>query len=75
MENCLRLAEEKGDKTLAFPLMGAGYYGILPAVSATVMLAALQQHLSGETCLEEIIVCVLDTPQFKAFEAAMAAVS
>ena len=75
MENCLRLAEEKGDKTLAFPAMGAGYYGILPAIAATVMLAALEHHLSGETGLEEIIICVLDTPQFKAFEAAMAAMS
>ena len=75
MENCLRLAEDRGDKTLAFPAMGAGYYGIPPAISATVMLAALEHHLSGETGLEEVTICVLDTPQFKAFEAAMAAMS
>ncbi len=73
MENCLARAEEKGIKTLAFPAMGAGYYGIPAPLSATVMLAALDAHLSGETGLAEVTICVLDKPQFKAFEAAMAA--
>jgi len=75
MENCLLRAEEKGIKTLAFPAMGAGYYGIPAPVSATVMFAVLESHLSGETGLEEVTICVLDRPQFKAFEAAMAALS
>jgi len=75
MENCLLRAEEKGMKTLAFPAMGAGYYGIPASVSATVMLAALESHLSGETGLEEVTICVLDSPQFKAFKAAMPALS
>jgi O-acetyl-ADP-ribose deacetylase (regulator of RNase III) len=75
MENCLRRAEEKGIKTLAFPAMGAGYYGIPASVSATVMLAALESHLEGETGLKEVTICVLDSPQFKAFEAALAALS
>ena len=75
MHNVLLRAEDKGTKTLAFPAMGAGYYGIPAAVSARVMLDALKSHLSGETGLESVIICVLDSPQFKAFEAAMAAVS
>ena len=75
MEHCLLRAEEKGIKTLAFPAMGAGYYGVPAPVSATVMLAALESHLSGETGLEEVIICVLDSSQFKAFEAALAALS
>jgi O-acetyl-ADP-ribose deacetylase (regulator of RNase III) len=75
MDNCLLRAEEKGIKTLAFPAMGAGYYGIPNSVSATVMLTALESHLSKETCLEEVTICVLDSPQFKAFEAAINAAS
>jgi O-acetyl-ADP-ribose deacetylase (regulator of RNase III) len=75
MENCLARAEEKGLKTLAFPAMGAGYYGIPAQLSATVMLAALETHLSGETGLDGVTICVLDKPQFKAFEAAFAAIS
>ena len=75
MEKCLARAEEKGIKTLAFPAMGAGYYGIPAPISATVMFAALKTHLGGETGLEEVTICVLDKPQFKAFEAAMVAMS
>jgi O-acetyl-ADP-ribose deacetylase (regulator of RNase III) len=75
MGNVLERAEEKGIKTLAFPAMGAGYYGIPAPVSAKSMLAALQSHLSGETGLKDVTICVLDTPQFKAFEAAFEAAS
>jgi len=75
MENCLLTAEEKGIKTLAFPAMGAGYYGVPAPVSATVMLAALESHLSEKTGLEEVTICVLDSSQLKAFEAAIKAAS
>jgi O-acetyl-ADP-ribose deacetylase (regulator of RNase III) len=75
MNNSLLRAEEKGIKTLAFPAMGAGYYGVPAGISAKVMLEALKAHLSGETGLEEVKICVLDNPQFKAFEAAMTALS
>jgi len=67
MAASLKLAEEKGAKRIAFPAMGAGYYGIPAGVSARVMLEVLQTHLSGETGLEEVVICVLDTPQFDAF--------
>jgi len=73
MMSCLSRAEEKGMKTLAFPLMGAGYYGIPPAVSARVMLKALHDHLAGDCGIQEVLICVFDTPQFNAAQAAMAA--
>ena len=73
MENSILRAEEKGIKTLAFPAMGAGYYGIPAPTSARAMLGVLAEHLKGDAGLEEVIICVLDTPQFKAFESAMAA--
>jgi O-acetyl-ADP-ribose deacetylase (regulator of RNase III) len=75
MRNCLAAAEEQGMETLAFPLMGSGYYGIPPGVSARVMLEAIGEHLAGETGLREILICVFDTPQFNAVQAAMSALS
>jgi O-acetyl-ADP-ribose deacetylase (regulator of RNase III) len=75
MENCLLRAEERSMKTLAFPAMGAGYYGIPAPVSAKIMLEGLRNHLNSDTTLQEVTICVLDAPQFKAFEAAMAALS
>lgn len=71
MINSLRVAEEAGVKRLAFPAMGAGYYGIAPAVSASVMLEEIQRHLEGGSGLDEVIICVFDTPQFEAFQTTM----
>lgn len=70
---CLEAAEEHGVKTLAFPLMGSGYYGVPPGVSSRVMLEAFETHGARGTGLQEITVCVFDTPQHTAFEAAQAA--
>jgi O-acetyl-ADP-ribose deacetylase (regulator of RNase III) len=75
MENCLLRAKEKGIKTLAFPAMGAGYYGVPAPTSAKAMVDALEVFLGQNPGLEEVTICVLDSPQFKAFEAAIAAKS
>ena len=69
MVNTLNAAEEKGFERVAFPAMGAGYYGILPDVSAKVMTEVLGEHLRGDTCIREVLICVLDTPQFNSFKA------
>jgi len=60
MRNTLLRAEERGVKTLA---------------SARVMLDALKGHLSGSTQIREVVISVLDHPQFNAFESALAALS
>jgi O-acetyl-ADP-ribose deacetylase (regulator of RNase III) len=68
MRNTLSRAAEHKIKRLALPAMGAGYYGIDPGLCARVMLEEIKRHLEGETGLEHIIICVLDTPQHKAFD-------
>ena len=73
--NSLKLAEEKGIKRIALPAMGAGYYGIAPELCARVMLDVIKSHLKGETGIEELIICVLDTRQYESFRAALSALS
>jgi len=73
--NTLKLAEEKAVKRIAFPAMGAGYYGIAPDLCARVMLNVFQAHLAGETGIEELIICVLDTRQYESFETALSDLS
>ncbi len=75
VQSTLRCAEGKTVKTLAFPAMGSGYYGIPPDLSAKVMLDVLKDHLQGDTNLTEVVICVLDTPQYNSFEAALAALN
>jgi O-acetyl-ADP-ribose deacetylase (regulator of RNase III) len=72
MRNTLARAEEKQIGRLTFPAMGAGYYGIDPALCARVMLEEIKSHVEGDTALQEIIICVLDSTQHKAFQSRMA---
>jgi len=66
--NALRRAEQIGVERLAVPAMGAGYYGIAPDLCARVMLEEITGHLRSETCISEVVICVLDTPQYNAFK-------
>ena len=67
--NALKRAEEAQVERIAFPAMGAGYYGIAPDLSARVMLEVIEGHLLGETGITEVVICVFDTRQFAAFKA------
>ena len=68
VHNALRLAEENQIRRIAFPAMGAGYYGIPPDLCARVMLEMIGNHLKGETGIEEVVICVLETRQHDAFQ-------
>ena len=70
-----RSLRQRRAERLAFPAMGAGYYGIPADVSARVMFEVIKAHLEGNTGIKELIVCVLDAPQKEAFQARLAAVA
>ena len=69
----LKRAEENGVERIAFPAMGAGYYGIPPELCARVMLEAIRGHLEGATAIKEVTICVLDSRQYDSFKAPLAA--
>jgi O-acetyl-ADP-ribose deacetylase (regulator of RNase III) len=73
VQNSLKRAEELGVQRIAFPAMGAGYYGIPPDVCAQVMLEAIADYLGTETCIRELTICVLDTNQYESFQARLSA--
>ena len=73
MRNSLKRADEKGIERIAFPAMGAGYYGIAPDLCARVMLDVIKSHLGGETGIKEVVICVLDTRQYESFQPRLAA--
>ena len=75
MENALKCADEKGIKQLAFPPMGAGFFAIPLPVCAKVMIEAIRKYLSGETGLNEVIICAADNREYKPFDAELAAIN
>jgi O-acetyl-ADP-ribose deacetylase (regulator of RNase III) len=72
MESALRCADENGITHVAFPPMGAGFYGIPLDTCASVMLGAINQHISGETGLKEIVIYVADKREFDPFKSRLA---
>ena len=69
--NTLQTASEKQIKSVAFPPMGAGFYGIPLELCARVMLNVISEFLSISTSLQEIVICVMDNREYNAFNSAM----
>jgi len=66
--NALKIAEEKGFKQVAFPPMGTGFYGVPLNQSAEITLNSIKQYLAGDTKIEEIIIYLQDTREFKPYQ-------
>ncbi len=58
--NALRIAAERGLKSIAFPAIGAGIAGFPLARCAEVMLEEARDHLRGATSLEKIEFVLFD---------------
>lgn len=69
--SCLRLADELGARSLAFPAISLGLYGYPRAAGARVALQTVTEHLARETGLE-LVRFVLRDATFPAFQAAVA---
>jgi len=71
MTASLKVANENGIRTLAFPPMGAGFYGVPLDLCASVMLQTIGVFVEGETSLEQIIICVIDYRDYVPFSKQM----
>jgi O-acetyl-ADP-ribose deacetylase (regulator of RNase III) len=67
----LKKAEEKGIRRIAFPPMGAGFYGIPLAESRDIMTRAFEEYLSQGGKMEEIVICANDPREYRAFQGAL----
>src|SRR5271156_1380858 len=56
----LRIAAERGLKTIAFPAVGTGIAGFPLDECASIMLEEAARHLKGETSLEKIYFVLFD---------------
>ena len=71
VQGALDAAEKEGISQLAFPPMGSGFYGVLPAVSSRVMVETFKDHLAGKTKLKELFIVVQDNRDLQPFQAAV----
>jgi len=67
----LRIAAEKGLRTIAFPAIGTGIGGFPLSECAEIMLREVVQHLKGPTTLEKIYFVLFDAKALATFEKVM----
>lgn len=59
--NSLKCSDKNQISTLAFPIMGSGFYGIAPEKSIEIMYNTVKEHLhTNNTALKEVIFCAND---------------
>ena len=68
MESALKVAEDNKIKTLAFPPLGAGFYGVPLELCANVMMETIQAHLENGSELEQVIICAIDFREYLPFK-------
>lgn len=77
LQECLRSSLEaaaaKGFQTIAFPPMGAGFYGVPLEFCAKIMREVISAFLAQPSSIEEVILYAIDDREFRAFETALAA--
>jgi O-acetyl-ADP-ribose deacetylase (regulator of RNase III) len=66
--NALRAAEDRGISSIAFPPMGAGFYGVPLDISARVTLGTINEYLAGQTNIRRVVICLLDDREYKPFQ-------
>lgn len=64
----LRIAGERGLKTIAFPAVGTGIAGFPMRECAEIMLREVVEHLKGMTTLEEVSFVLFDRASLAVFE-------
>ena len=67
----LRIAAQKGLKTIAFPAVGTGIAGFPLRECAEIMLGEAKRHLQGPTTIEKIYFVLFDQDAKETFEAVL----
>jgi O-acetyl-ADP-ribose deacetylase (regulator of RNase III) len=65
----LRIADDKGIKRLAIPPIGTGLYQVPMDLCARVLVDTVSEHLSNGSGVDEVLLVVQDTREYKPFEA------
>ncbi len=67
--NSLKLADERGLKSIAFPAISTGIFGFPMDRCAPIMLSTTWEHLQGPTGLSKVVFCLFDHASYLVFEA------
>jgi len=75
MISSLKLADEHAIRSIAFPAISTGYFGLPKARCAQTMLPAAISYSRAETDIERIIFCLYDQETFDIFKKTLVGIS
>jgi O-acetyl-ADP-ribose deacetylase (regulator of RNase III) len=64
--NALKAAESNGLESVAFPPMGAGFYGVPLDASAKITIETIADYLNQGSEIKDVIICANDTREYNA---------
>ena len=65
--NSLKLTDEHGLKTVAFPAISTGIFGYPIEKCAKIMIFTTKKYLAGETQIKEVIFCLYTNSDYEIF--------
>jgi O-acetyl-ADP-ribose deacetylase (regulator of RNase III) len=65
--NSLKLMDEHGLKTIAFPAISTGIFGYPIERCAKIMISTAKKYLAGETQIKEVVFCLYSEPDYGVF--------
>lgn len=71
----MKLAAERGVRTISFPSISTGVYGYPVEEAAPIALRTVAESLAGETSVETAIFVLFDRTTFQAYERALQALA
>lgn len=69
--SALRLADQHGLKSIAFPAISTGIFGFPVERCARIMLGAALDYLRGDTGLDRVVFCLFGQESYSAFQLAL----
>ena len=72
--SCLKIASEKGIKSIAFPSISTGVYGYPLPEGSQIALATCRNYLSGHPEIERIRFVLFGETNYRAYEKALKAI-
>ncbi|MHA1724715.1 MAG: macro domain-containing protein [Promethearchaeota archaeon] len=66
--NSLKLMDEHGLKSIAFPAISTGIFGYPIDHCAKIMISTVKEYLNSPTQIEEVIFCLYTQSDFNVFE-------
>ncbi len=64
--NALKVAESNGIESIAFPPMGAGFYGVPLDLSAKITVETTAGYLNKGSEIKDVVICANDNREYKA---------